>query len=221
MNKKTTAIGNGVNADKLGMNGTGVISSNSNMHRGTKISLRKMTVIGLLSAISIMLSMTPLGYIPLGPVNATIMHLPVIIGAVIEGPIVGMAIGFIFGVTSLIRAITTPTITSFLFMNPLVSVLPRVIMGLLSYYVFAFVMKISKKVSASAFITGVVGSMINTVGVLGMIYFIYADRYMEIIGKTGSAVKAIAALALANGIPEALVAAVVVSSVAVVIKRKI
>ncbi|MDR0879558.1 MAG: ECF transporter S component [Clostridioides sp.] len=191
------------------------------MHRGTKISLRKMTVIGLLSAISIMLSMTPLGYIPLGPVNATIMHLPVIIGAVIEGPIVGMAIGFIFGVTSLIRAITTPTITSFLFMNPLVSVLPRVIMGLLSYYVFAFVMKISKKVSASAFITGVVGSMINTVGVLGMIYFIYADRYMEIIGKTGSAVKAIAALALANGIPEALVAAVVVSSVAVVIKRKI
>ena len=48
-----------------------------------KINVRQMAIIGMLSAISIMLSMTPLGFIPIGPVNATIMHIPVIIGSII------------------------------------------------------------------------------------------------------------------------------------------
>ena len=61
-----------------------------------KLEVRKMAIIGVLSAISIMLSMTPLGFIPIGPTNATIMHIPVIIGAVVEGPVVGMVVGFIF-----------------------------------------------------------------------------------------------------------------------------
>ncbi|WP_286316919.1 ECF transporter S component, partial [Romboutsia ilealis] len=47
-----------------------------------KTDVRKMAIIGVLSAISIMLSMTPLGFIPIGPTNATIMHIPVIIGAI-------------------------------------------------------------------------------------------------------------------------------------------
>ena len=61
-----------------------------------KIDVRKMAIIGVLAAISIMLSMTPLGFIPIGPTNATIMHIPVIIGAILEGPVVGIVVGFIF-----------------------------------------------------------------------------------------------------------------------------
>lgn len=49
-----------------------------------KVDVRKMAIIGVLAAISIMLSMTPLGFIPIGPTNATIMHIPVIIGAIVE-----------------------------------------------------------------------------------------------------------------------------------------
>ncbi|MBY1239982.1 MAG: ECF transporter S component, partial [Clostridioides difficile] len=101
-----------------------------------KVNVRKMTIIGVLSAISIMLSMTPLGFIPVGPTKATIMHIPVIIGAIMEGPIVGAAIGFIFGISSLLNAITNPTVTSFVFINPLVSILPRVMIGVLAYYVY-------------------------------------------------------------------------------------
>lgn len=77
-----------------------------------KTDVRRMAIIGVLSAISIMLSMTPLGFIPIGPTNATIMHIPVIIGAIIEGPVVGITVGFIFGATSLLKALTMPTITS-------------------------------------------------------------------------------------------------------------
>ena len=95
-----------------------------------KTDVRRMAIIGVLSAISIMLSMTPLGFIPIGPTNATIMHIPVIIGAIIEGPVVGITVGFIFGATSLLKALTMPTITSFAFVNPLVSVLPRMLIGI-------------------------------------------------------------------------------------------
>ena len=65
------------------------------------------------------------------------MHVPVIIGAVIEGPVVGAAVGLIFGLTSLFKAFTEPTITSFCFMNPIISVLPRVLIGIVAYYVYA------------------------------------------------------------------------------------
>ena len=109
-----------------------------------KADVRKMTVIGVLSAISIMLSMTPLGFIPIGPTNATIMHIPVIIGAIIEGPLVGITVGFIFGVTSLLNAITIPTITSFAFINPLVSILPRMLIGVIAYYVYKVLLNLLK-----------------------------------------------------------------------------
>jgi len=193
---------------------------NTNVSTRSKINLRQMTVIGLLSAVSIMLSMTPLGFIPIGPVNATIMHLPVIIGAIVEGPIVGAAIGLIFGVTSLIRAITAPTIVSFVFMNPIVALVPRVLMGVLSYYVYKLILKATKKVYLSGLVTGLIGSLMNTCGVLGLVYLLYADKYMHALGLSGSGGKVLFGLAVTNGIPEAVVAALVVSSIAVAFKKR-
>ncbi|MCC0628322.1 MULTISPECIES: ECF transporter S component [unclassified Clostridioides] len=184
-----------------------------------KVNVRKMTIIGVLSAISIMLSMTPLGFIPVGPTKATIMHIPVIIGAIMEGPIVGGAIGFIFGISSLLNAIINPTVTSFVFINPLVSILPRVMIGVLAYYVYQLVIKSTNKVYVSGLITGAIGSLLNTAGVLGMIYVLYADKYLHAMGQSGSAGKAIMALAAANGVPEAIVGALVVAAVATVLKK--
>ena len=102
----------------------------------SKLTVRKITIIGMLSAISVVLGVTGLGFIPIPPVKATIMHIPVIIGAILEGPLVGSMVGLIFGIFSVIQSITTPSPVSFVFMNPLVSVLPRVLIGIGSYYVF-------------------------------------------------------------------------------------
>ena len=151
-----------------------------------KVDVRKMAIIGVLAAISIMLSMTPLGFIPIGPTNATIMHIPVIIGAIVEGPLVGITVGFIFGATSLLKALTMPTITSFAFINPLVSILPRMLIGVIAYYVYKLTIKFTKNVFVSGWITGVVGSLVNTVGVLGMIYILYGARYAEALGEISS-----------------------------------
>ncbi|MCI9062778.1 MAG: ECF transporter S component [Romboutsia sp.] len=180
-----------------------------------------MAIIGVLSAISIMLSMTPLGFIPIGPTNATIMHIPVIIGAIIEGPVVGITVGFIFGATSLLKALTMPTITSFAFVNPLVSVLPRMLIGIVAYYVYKLTIKFTKNVFVSGWITGVMGSLVNTAVVLGMIYILYGARYAEALGESASAAKTlILTLVATNGIPEAIVGGFVVSAVCVVFNKR-
>ena len=187
-----------------------------------RLNVRKMTVIGVLSAISIMMSMLPfIGYIPIGPIKATIMHIPVIIGAIIEGPVVGAIIGLIFGLTSLWNAITQPVLLSPLFYNPLVSVLPRILIGIVAYYVYQGVYKVSKKVYASGFIAGIIGSLANTAGVLGMIYILYADKYLTLIEQQGSsAAKLLFGVVLTSGVPEALVAGLIVSAVSVALIRK-
>lgn len=71
--------------------------------RGQRISTRKMAVAGMLGAISIVLSVTGLGMIPMPSLagRATIMHVPVILAAILEGPVVGAFTGFIFVCTVL------------------------------------------------------------------------------------------------------------------------
>ena len=115
------------------------------MIKEKKLTVRKMAIIGVLGAISAVLGMTPLGFIPVGPTRATIMHIPVIIGAIMEGPLVGAIVGLIFGLFSIFQAITNPLPTSFVFLNPLVSVLPRVLIGITSYYVYDGLKKLGNK----------------------------------------------------------------------------
>lgn len=197
------------------------VTSSKRNGRRKNINVRKMSIISVLSAISIMLSMTPLGFIPIGPTNATIMHIPVIIGAIVEGPAVGMTVGLIFGLTSLIRNLTMPTITSFAFINPLVSVLPRVLIGVVAYYVYQITIKITKNSFISGWITGFIGSLVNTIGVLGMIYVLYGARYAQALEKSAASAKTLLlTLATTSGIPEAILGGFVVSAVAVVLKKR-
>ena len=87
----------------------------------TKLDNRKLVIASILGAITVVLGMTPLGLIPLGVINATTMHIPVIIAAIVEGPIVGALVGLIFGLSSLANAFIRPTPIAFVFYNPLIS----------------------------------------------------------------------------------------------------
>ena len=97
-----------------------------------QINVRQIVTAGVLSAIAIVLGVTQLGFIPVPNLSgsATIMHIPVIIGAILEGPIVGALIGLIFGIYSMISD------TSGLFANPIVSVIPRILIGITSWYTY-------------------------------------------------------------------------------------
>jgi uncharacterized membrane protein len=108
-----------------------------------KINTRQIVVAGALSAISILLGITKLGFIPffLGT-SITIMHVPVIIGAVLEGPWVGTIIGLIFGLFSLIWAYIGPNGPGDVyFQNILISVLPRLFIGIMAYLAYTLVKK--------------------------------------------------------------------------------
>ena len=111
------------------------------------LNVRRMAIVGVLGGISIVLGMTPLGFIPVGPTRATIMHIPVIIGAIMEGPMVGGLIGLIFGLFSIFQAIINPTPVSFVFLNPIVSILPRVLIGIVSYYIYTVSRNLGEKKS--------------------------------------------------------------------------
>ena len=183
-------------------------------------TVRRMTVTGMLGAISVVLGMTPLGFIPIGTTNATIMHIPVIIGAIVEGPIVGMLVGLIFGISSLIRSITIPTPTSFVFWNPLVSILPRILIGLASYYIYKFFSKTTKNEAVSIGITGALGTLVNTLGVLGMVYALYAEKFVSALGLSGqNAFKVISGIGITNGLPEMFVAMLIVTAAVKAIKK--
>ncbi len=172
-----------------------------------------------------MLSLTPLGMIPLGPINATIMHIPVIIGAIIEGPLVGIIIGLIFGLTSLFRALTMPTLTNFVFLNPLISILPRILIGITAYYSFELFRKILKDEKRAGFISATISSLVNSIGVLGMIYILYGQMYAKAFSElTGDALKSANVLLfgtfITNSIPEAVVAGFIVSAVCTILYKK-
>lgn len=105
-----------------------------------KITTRQIVVTAAMIAIVILLSAPPLrlGYIPfLLGVAITIVHIPVIIGAVMEGPVVGLIVGLLFGLSSLMWAHLAPTgPVDLYFRNPLISVVPRLFIGLAAYLVY-------------------------------------------------------------------------------------
>ena len=129
---------------------------------------RKIVVTGVMGAIAVLLGLTRWGFIPwFGGVSLTIMHVPVIIGAVLEGPLVGLIIGLIFGLFSMLQAAIAPTGPADVwFTNPLLSVVPRLFIGPMAWLAW----RALRRLQITNLITaGIVGSLTNTILVLGVI----------------------------------------------------
>ena len=162
---------------------------------------RKIVVTGVLSAISIFLGITRLGFIPwFSGASLTIMQVPVILGAVLEGPIVGLVIGLVFGIFSLIQAAVAPTGPADVwFTNPLISILPRLFIGPIAWIIY----EVLKKWRVLALIgAGAGGSITNTILVLGMLGIL---NYLDWI--------LMPPLLLLNALPEAVASAILTLAV--------
>jgi uncharacterized membrane protein len=159
---------------------------------------RKIVVAGVMAAISILLGVTHWGFIPwFAGVSLTIMHVPVIIGAILEGPVVGLVIGLIFGLFSMVQAAVAPNGPGdVVFTNPLISVLPRLFIGPVAWLVWNS-LKRWKVVGLIA--AGLAGSLTNSVLVLGMIGILGYYPWPLIW-----------AVFVANAIPEMIVSALIV-----------
>lgn len=196
-----------------------------------------MVQVAMFAALIIIMANTPLGYIPLGFMNATTIHIPVILGAVLLGPKQGALLGFVFGLTSFIKSIISPNLTSFIF-NPFYSVgeihggfgsliicfLPRILVGIVSYYVYRAVHKALKNKKSAKYISlgaaGIAGSLTNTILVMGLVLVFFRDSYATATGVTTNAVYgAVASVVVMNGIPEAIVAAILVAFIGRVLMK--
>ncbi len=101
---------------------------------------RRIVTAGLLLAITLLLTLTRIGLIPVPTpaANATISHIPAIIGGILEGPIVGLVVGLGFGFSSFAAA-TVP-----MFKDPMVAILPRMFIGLASAGTFLALRRANK-----------------------------------------------------------------------------
>lgn len=201
------------------------------MNSSSKI--RKLTRLAILVAIIFLLSNTPLGYLSIGPIAATTVQMPVIIGAILLGPVSGAILGFFFGLSALIKVLTVPGADAFATMvmqySPFaylfVCMVPRILMGWLSGLLAAGLKKISpkqgeskKKFLSNAIVqfsvTGFLGSMMNTVFYLGSLWLLASEVIATAYGTDVSAVGGIVMTTAATaGIPEAIISALVVSTV--------
>ncbi len=194
---------------------------------------RWLVSVALMAAIVIVLANTPLGMIQLPIIKATTVHIPVIIGAIILGPYAGAILGAVFGVCSLISNTMAPTLLSFAF-SPFmsttgipgalkaiwVSVGCRVLIGVASGWLWILLKKIKCNQIIALIVTGFVGSMVNTVTVMGSIYLLFAQQYAQAKEVAVTAVWGlIMGTVTAAGIPEAIAAAILVTVLGKVLLR--
>ncbi|EHR33998.1 ECF transporter S component [Helcococcus kunzii] len=184
-------------------------------------NIKDLTILGIMTAIIIVMVAVPgLGYIPIGIMNATIVHIPVIILAIVKGPKLGALLGLVFGITSILNAILRPVITSYIFMNPLVAVLPRVLIGLGTGYIFIALDKMIKNKGVSIGISAAIGSMINTIGVLSLVFILYGRDFLEKTGRSSQTiVGALFTIAGTQGVVEMIVSVVISIPIAYALLR--
>ena len=197
---------------------------------------KKMILTALFGAIILLLNITPIGYIQLPFIKATIIHVPVIIGSILLGPGAGACLGFVFGLTSIYSNTFTPTLLSFAF-SPAIPVpgsnrgswaalvvvfLPRILVGIFPYYIYKGLDKlpIGKSRMLTLSISGIAGSMTNTLLVMNLVYFLFRDAYGKACNLASGAVyKAVLAIIFTNGLPEAVITAVISAAVCRAIQR--
>jgi uncharacterized membrane protein len=139
-------------------------TSSEGSRRGSAMSFgtRQIVVAGILGGIAVFLGATRLGFIPVPTLagSATIMHVPAILGGALEGPVVGLLAGGIFGIYSWLYA-EVP-----LFKDPIIAIGPRLLIGVVAWAVFVAFR--DRNVYLASILSGVLGSLTNTVGVLGL-----------------------------------------------------
>lgn len=205
--------------------------------KAKKHDTRWMVSVALMAAIVIVLANTPLGMIQLPIIKATTVHIPVVLGAILLGPGAGAILGAVFGICSLVSNTMAPTLLSFAFSPFLsttgipgalkaiwISVGCRILIGVVAGWLWVLFTKIKLNQFIALPIVGFVGSMVNTVTVMGSIYFLFAQQYAEAKEVALTAVFGLVmGTVTASGIPEAITAAILVlalGKVLVVVFRK-
>jgi uncharacterized membrane protein len=223
--------------------------------KATTLTTRRIVISGVLAAITLVMGVTRIGFVPVPTPagNATLMHIPAIIGGILEGWIVGGIIGLIFGIISFLQA-TVP-----MFKDPLVAIPPRIFIGITAYFSYVALRKASVAwmLLLSGLLLGLSASFSYEVGltnpslglvvggillgvVAAFVYLAFQQRGETIALSVAAAVgtltntvlvlgmvslrgylpaDAVVVVGVTHGVPEVIVAAMVVVAVVMALRR--
>ena len=182
----------------------------------------RIAILGILSAFIIVQTFVPfLGNIPIPPLNPTIIHITVIVAAFVLSTKDGMLVGLVWGLARMVKAYTLPAspLDLLLWTNPIIAVVPRVMVGLVAGLVFhAFLKRKQEKVGMVT--AAVLGSLTNTVLVLGFIALFYGNEYATALNVDPSnLLKVLAGIVATNGIGEAVAAGLIAPFIATALMK--
>ena len=190
-----------------------------------KMATRYMATLAMFCGILLVMGATGIGFIPLPVIKATTMHIPVILGAVLLGPAAGAVLGGVFGLCSIWANTTSPGLLAFAF-SPFMTTegLPgvlkslwialgcRILLGVIAGWLWKGMKRVLKQDYLALPVTAAVATICHTILVMGSIYLLLAQQYAQ---AKNVAITAVFGLVMgtvtASGIPEAIIAAVLVT----------
>ncbi len=177
----------------------------------TSNKTRKLTFLGVMLSLTIVFVMVT----AIPGASATIalfMFIPTIITSILYGPKMGALMGFLAGLITLIRAYIAPlSAFDYFFQNPLISILPRIFIGISPYFVYKGIKKVFNFTGAqslSAILAGASGAITNTILVVIALYLIYGAKIVSDYGLSNSIIAFFVGIAGINGLVEAVTAAI-------------
>ena len=190
-----------------------------------KMDTRYMATLAMFCGILLVMGATGIGFIPLPVIKATTMHIPVILGAILLGPAAGAVLGCVFGLCSIWANTTSPGLLAFAF-SPFMTTegLPgvlkslwialgcRILLGVIAGWLWKGMKRILKQDYLALPVTAAIATICHTILVMGSIYLLLAQQYAQ---AKNVAITAVFGLVMgtvtASGIPEAIIAAVLVT----------
>lgn len=172
----------------------------------SKERTQRLVTRAIFIAIIALQTMVPaLGYIPLGFVSLTIIHITVIVAAIMMGPADGMLIGFVWGALTVVRAFIAPSspLDTIIFTNPIVSVIPRVLVGLVAGLVFRALYRKFKNLSFASIVAAIFGTLTNTILVVALMGTLYTSTLTKSYNVSSAGlVKVLMGIIGSNGVVE-------------------
>ena len=193
-----------------------------------KLSTKQLTVLGLMIAVLVLMSYTPLGYLNIGPLAITFNMIPVAIAAIACGPLGGAVLGAVFGLTSFGQCIGIGGVSAMgatLFsISPVLAFIqrfvPRFLDGWLLGYLFRWLRKATKNTTLAGYITGFLSAFLNTVFFMVALVVLFGntDYVKNLIGGRNIIVF-ICAFVGVNAICEMISATILTGAISVALKK--
>lgn len=193
-----------------------------------KLSTKQLTVLGLMIAVLVLMSYTPLGYLNIGPLAITFNMIPVAIAAIACGPLGGAVLGAVFGLTSFGQCIGIGGVSAMgatLFsISPVLAFIqrfvPRFLDGWLLGYLFRWLRKVTKNTTLAGYITGFLSAFLNTVFFMVALVVLFGntDYVKNLIGGRNIIVFICAFVGI-NAICEMISATILTGVISVALKK--